>query len=38
MEILILIARITLIILEGTAAKNATENAAKEYDMNASRH
>ena len=37
MEILILIVRIIMLILEGVTAKTATENVAREYGMNASK-
>lgn len=37
MEIMILIARIIMLILEGATAKTATENIAREYGMNASK-
>lgn len=37
MEIMILIARIIVLILEGAAAKTATENVAGEYGVNASK-
>ena len=36
-EIMILIVRIIMLILEGATAKTATENVAKEYGMNASK-
>ncbi|OOM43828.1 hypothetical protein CBEIJ_38250 [Clostridium beijerinckii] len=36
-EIMILIARIIMLILEGVTAKTATENIAREYGMNASK-